>query len=133
MDVRISTGLRARITAAAAASSDEICGLLFGAPDAIEAALPCRNVAADPHRRFEIDPAALIAAYRATRGGGPALLGCYHSHPGGDATPSAQDAADAAADGSLWLIVAGGEARLFRAVERGELHGRFDRVVLVED
>lgn len=130
MSVRIATDLLRRIVAQAAASPDEICGLLFGMPDAIEMALPCRNVAGDPRRRFEIDPAALIAAYRAARGGGPAPVGCYHSHPGGDAMPSARDAAEAAADGWLWLIVGSRQARLFRAVEQGELQGRFDAVTL---
>ena len=32
---------------------------------------------------LEIDPAKLIAALRAERGGGPAVVGCYHSHPRG--------------------------------------------------
>ena len=126
MSVRIATELLARIVAEAAGSPDEICGLLFGTPATIEAAQPCRNVAADPATRFEIDPAQLLAAYRAARQGGPAIIGCYHSHPSGAAMPSARDAADAAGDGFLWLIVAGEDARLFRAVPDGEHHRRFD-------
>ncbi|MDB5694752.1 MAG: hypothetical protein JWN21_295 [Sphingomonas bacterium] len=128
MDVRISSDLLQRIMADAAAWPDEICGLLFGTPEAIEATEPCRNVAADPHLRFEIDPAALIAAHRAARAGGPQLIGCYHSHPGGNPTPSPRDAADAAANGWLWLIVGSGQARLFRAVACGAIHERFDAV-----
>ena len=130
MTARIATELLGRIVAEARASEHEICGLLFGAPDAIEAAAPCRNVAANPATRFEIDPAALLRAHRAARNGGPTLIGCFHSHPGGDAMPSPRDAADAAADGWLWLIVGGNEARLFRAVPDGALHGRFDAVSL---
>ena len=126
--MRISTDLLARIIAEAAGSRDEICGLLFGTSDTIEAARACRNVAADPRGRFEVDPAALLAAYRTAREGGPALIGCYHSHPGGVATPSQRDAADAAANGWLWLIVGGRAARLFRAVHRGAINGRFDPV-----
>ena len=130
MVVRISSELLHRILAEAVASPDEICGLLFGAADAIDAAEPCRNVAADVATRFEIDPAALIRAHRAARAGGPQIVGCYHSHPAGDAMPSPRDAADAAPDGSLWLIVGAGEARLFRAVTDGARHGRFDAVRL---
>lgn len=103
----------------------EICGLLFGAPGEITAAEPCRNVAGDPSRRFEIDPAALLAAYRQARAGGPAVIGCYHSHPTGDTTPSPRDAADAAGDGMVWLIAAAGRVTAWLAVEHGPLHGRF--------
>ena len=126
MGVRISSELLARIVADAVGSPDEICGLLFGAPDRIDAAEPCRNVAADPRRQFEIDPAQLLAAHRAARKGGPAIVGCYHSHPGGAAGPSARDAADAEPNGWLWLIVGVGEAQLFRAVASGAIYGRFD-------
>ncbi|HEU0043566.1 M67 family metallopeptidase [Sphingomonas sp.] len=129
MEVAISSALLARIRAEAASSRDEICGLLFGALDRIDAAEPCRNVAADPRRRFEIESVALLAAHRAARAGGPRLVGCYHSHPSGDAIPSARDAADAEPNGWLWLIVGAGGARLFRTVQGGALHGRFDEVI----
>ena len=85
---------------------------------------PAANVAAEPARAFELDPAVLIAAHRAARAGGDAILGHYHSHPGGDPQPSSCDAAAAAA-GELWLVVAGREARLWRAVAGGPLHGAF--------
>lgn len=129
MDAPIATALLARIVAEARATPDvEVCGLLLGRGGAVETIRPCRNVAFDPARRFEIDPAALIAAYRAARDGGPAILGCYHSHPSGIATPSAQDAADAAPNGWLWVIVAGDDVRVWRAVESGAVWGRFERV-----
>lgn len=112
----------------AAASAHEVCGLLRGRDDRIERAEPARNLAGDPARHFEIDPAILLKAYRDARTGGPAVLGCYHSHPGGNADPSVTDAAQAAADGRLWMIVGGGTARLWRAVANGERHGRFDPV-----
>jgi desampylase len=127
--VLIATDLHARLLAEAVLNpAREVCGLLFGSPDRIEAATPARNVAADPARRFEIDPAALLAAHRAMRAGGPRLVGHYHSHPTGSAEPSPRDAADAVPDGALWLIIGGGEARLWRAVEAGAVHGRFDPV-----
>lgn len=66
----------------------------------------CANVAPDPLRHFEIDPAALIAAHRASRAGGLAVLGYFHSHPNGLARPSATDARAAAGDGRIWAILA---------------------------
>jgi proteasome lid subunit RPN8/RPN11 len=109
---------------AAAEVGTEVCGLLLGQDDHITAVRPAANVAAEPGRTFELDPAVLIAAHRAARAGGDAILGHYHSHPGGDPAPSSCDAAAAAA-GELWLVVAGKEARLWRAVEGGPLHGAF--------
>ncbi|TGX52303.1 M67 family peptidase [Sphingomonas gei] len=111
----------------------EACGLLFGSADAITAMQGVENVAEDPERRFEIDPAALFAALRAERAGGPRIAGYWHSHPSGDPTPSATDAAMAAADGKLWLIVAGEAASLWRTSAAGALHGRFDAVPVIVD
>ena len=128
--VTFAKGVLAEICAAAAASPDEVCGLLFGTPDHVEAAQPCRNVAAAPATTFEIDPAQLVAAYREARRGGPVLIGCYHSHPSGDAMPSPCDASAAEANSWLWLIVTGGELRAFRAVEEGTIYGRFDPVLV---
>ena len=100
------------------AAPDECCGLLLGellhGGEAITQALPADNVAADRRRRFEIDPAALLAAHKAARAGGPAVIGYYHSHPSGTAEPSAADGAEAAGDGRVWAIVAGGKVRFWR-------------------
>ena len=115
-------GIR-RISAIAAPR--EACGLLFGSDAAITDWQAVENVAEEPERRFEIDPAALFAALRAERAGGPRIAGYWHSHPSGDPMPSATDAAMAAPDGRLWLIVAGEVARLWRAGETGAVHGRF--------
>lgn len=130
----IAAADRAEILRRAAASAAEVCGLLLGvaAPGtvAITHLLPAANVAADPARFFEIDPAVLLAAHRAARAGAPQVVGHYHSHPGGDATPSPRDAAAAAPDGALWLIAAAGTVAAWRAVADGALHGRFDAVEL---
>lgn len=120
MSVSISSGLLATLVAAADASPDtEICGLLLGTPNRIEAADACPNVAANPSRTFEIDPAALFAAHRNARRGGLAIVGHYHSHPSGVPVPSPRDAAQAMGDGALWLILGGGDARAWRSVETG--------------
>jgi proteasome lid subunit RPN8/RPN11 len=120
MDVSISSEVLATLVAEAQASPDaEVCGLLLGTPNRIVAAEACANVAANPARTFEIDPVALFAAHRRARTGGLAVVGHYHSHPSGVPVPSARDAAQAMGDGALWLIIGGGEARLWRSVERG--------------
>lgn len=120
-----------RIVADSAASSDEICGLLLRHPDGRIEARGCANIHPQPATRFELDPGALLAAHRAARGGGPAVIGHYHSHPSGKSEPSAEDAAQAAADGAIWVIVAGSEVRAWRAVGDGAMHGRFDPVAIV--
>jgi proteasome lid subunit RPN8/RPN11 len=120
MSVTISSDLLARLVAQAEASPNrEICGLLFGAPNRIEAAEASANVAADPAWTFEIDPAALFAAHRRARTGGAAVIGHYHSHPSGVPVPSPRDAAQAMGDGAVWLILGGGHARAWRSVEVG--------------
>jgi proteasome lid subunit RPN8/RPN11 len=134
MIARIASGLTEQLLRAAAESPDEeICGLLLGQPGHIEALRPARNVAADRRRRFEIEPARLLAVHREARGLGHRVIGHYHSHPDGSALPSARDAARAVQDGQLWLIVAGGSVTAWRAVadaEAAEIHGRFAPVHL---
>ncbi|WP_333836525.1 Mov34/MPN/PAD-1 family protein [Novosphingobium sp.] len=101
------------LAATHAAHPCEACGLLLGHGSHIAQAIPTANVAPDPLRHFEIDPAALIAAHRAARAGGPQVLGYFHSHPNGLARPSATDQAQAAGDGRIWAIVAQGAVTLW--------------------
>lgn len=91
----------------------ECCGLLLGQGARIERAVPAANVHPDPERHFEIDPAALIAAHRAARAGGPQVVGYYHSHPNGRAEPSVEDIAMAERAGRFWAIVAAGNVLLW--------------------
>ena len=120
MGYAISSTLMGRLLTDAKNSPErEVCGLLFGAEGRIEAAEACANVAAEPARAFEIEPGALIAAYRRARAGGPRVIGHYHSHPSGEPVPSERDAAQAMGDGALWLIVGAAEGRLWRSVEVG--------------
>jgi proteasome lid subunit RPN8/RPN11 len=129
MRVRISRCVTELIQQAAAeAEPREACGLLFGANDEITSFQVTDNISEIPETQFEIDPAALFAALRAERAGGAKIVGYWHSHPSGDATPSARDAAMAAPDERLWLIVAGAEVCLWRAIEGGALHERFEAV-----
>lgn len=131
MPVMLSSALHAQLlTHAAAAHPAECCGLLFGDDSVITHIKPAANVSATPESAFEIDPAALIAAERAMRQGGARLIGHYHSHPNGRAEPSPCDAASAAPDGRLWLIIAAGQITAWRATTGGILLDAFDPVDL---
>lgn len=115
MGIAVASGVLATLVEEAArVAPAEACGLLLGEGNHITQAQPAANVHPDPARHFEIDPVALIAAYKAERAGGPRLIGYYHSHPSGHPTPSATDCAQASGDGRIWAIVAGGEVRFYR-------------------
>lgn len=107
-------------THAEAAWPVECCGLLTGrgaeggrAAFVVAAAHPCRNLAADPAREFEVDPQAWLDLRTAleTAGRGEAIIGCYHSHPGGPAAPSQRDLDEAWEPGFLWLVIAVAQGR----------------------
>ena len=115
--VDLSAALADALRAAArAACPNECCGLLAGVREGgrfhVTALHPARNRAARSDR-FEIDPADHIAAQKIARANGQVIIGCYHSHPGGTAEPSQTDAAGAAQEDFLWIIVAGEELGCF--------------------
>jgi proteasome lid subunit RPN8/RPN11 len=101
---------------AAHANPRECCGLIEGAREGglfrITALHPARNLAEDADR-FDIDPRDHLAAAMAARANGRAIIGCYHSHPAGQAEPSARDLAGAGEENFLWLIAAGEELAAF--------------------
>lgn len=98
----------------------EVCGLLLGSLRCIEAAAPTANVAESPEDAFELDPQALFAAQRAAREGGAAVIGHYHSHPGGNPAPSAHDREGALDTGRLWVIIADRRATGWRVTAPGQ-------------
>lgn len=100
--------LDAVVAAARASRPRECCGLLLGDRTRIVRTFPAENLAATP-TRYDIAPADHFAALRAARDTGLAVVGCYHSHPGGGARPSSADRAEALAD-FLYLIVGLGAA-----------------------
>lgn len=115
MEIEVTSGAIATLIAESARTAPlECCGLLLGRDGRIELARAADNVADDPSRRFEIDPAALLAAHRGARNGGPELLGYFHSHPNGHPLPSATDCEHSSGDNRVWAIVANGEVRFFR-------------------
>lgn len=110
MKLQISRALVDQMIEHAAQRPDiEVCGMLFGAKNKVSAVQPCANVADDPASHFEIDPAALIAAHKAARAGGAAIIGCYHSHPNGDFALSEYDK-EGAEEGQIWILIARNQA-----------------------
>lgn len=99
----------------------EGCGLLIGRREetrisVLEVALTA-NVAADPLKFFEVDPAAILRCQRALRGRGLEIVGHFHSHPDGAAQLSGTDHDSAAWTDLAWLVVAmsKGEAVAWRS------------------
>ena len=101
------------------AGEEECCGLLLGRGERVEKVQPAENVADNPARHFEIDPAALLAAHKAARQGGPDLIGYYHSHPDGHPLPSATDCEHTSGDGRVWAIIASGQVTFWRDGKNG--------------
>ena len=119
MELTVTSGAIATLLAEAAQAHPlECCGLLLGHGQHIAAVRPSANVHPQPERHFEIDPQALVDAFRATRSGGPEVIGYYHSHPNGHPLPSAADCAHAG-DRRVWAIIAAGAVEFYRDSEEG--------------
>jgi proteasome lid subunit RPN8/RPN11 len=84
----------------------ECCGFLLGSARAIRFALPMPNVAPAPATRYRIDDQAHLEVRRWLRQVRPplAIVGVYHSHPEGDAVPSATDVGEAYYPDWLYVI-----------------------------
>jgi proteasome lid subunit RPN8/RPN11 len=113
------------LTEAAQAFPAECCGLLEGhwvrGAAHITRLHRAHNIGAAPDR-FEIDPVDHFAALKTARMAGAAIIGCYHSHPGGKPKPSAIDLAGAGENNFVWLIAAGAEIAAF-VYDRGVFTG----------
>ncbi len=81
---------------------DECCGVLAGhggtEAEILEAWELCNRAESNRSRRFVMDPAELYAHTVRARVLQLDVLGFFHSHPGGDALPSASDVRE----GSGW-------------------------------
>ena len=103
--VNISSEVEATIIAhARRLAPEESCGLLIGRASDIFDAVPVNNIAADPTRRYLIDPRQYLHAIRAARARGLEVIGAYHSHPRSQAQPSETDAEEGFGD-FLYVIV----------------------------
>jgi proteasome lid subunit RPN8/RPN11 len=115
--LHLTDELAARVLMAASrAYPNECCGLIEG--DDVRggwralAIHEAKNIADDPRRRFLIDPQAQFDLMRRLRGADTRIIGCFHSHPDGEAAPSAADRAEAYETDFLYLI-AGGSPDVF--------------------
>ena len=121
--LRIAPSDLAAIRAAARAALPlEACGLLVGTEaDRVSRVEAAANVAAEPARRFEIDPRQLLALHRSLRGTTERLIGHWHSHPLGPPVPSVCDLEMAHDPEMIWLLVDPKDdtARAWRVVEGG--------------
>ena len=86
----------------------EACGLLLGRRlhdrVLISKVVPSPNIADQPRHNFEIDPALRLRIQKANREGGNRIVGHYHTHPDGEAAPSATDRSRIYETDLIWLI-----------------------------
>jgi proteasome lid subunit RPN8/RPN11 len=83
----------------------ECCGLLIGTDTDILDSRRATNLAADPLRRYLIEPQGHLQAIRDARARGLQVVGAYHSHPRSTAVPSATDVAEGF--GHFVFVIAG--------------------------
>ena len=86
----------------------EACGLLLGRRlhdrVLISKVVPSPNIADQPRHNFEIDPGLRLRIQKANREGGNRIVGHYHTHPDGEAAPSATDRSRIYETDLIWLI-----------------------------
>jgi proteasome lid subunit RPN8/RPN11 len=107
----------------------ECCGLLLGSATVIEHAYRARNVRQST-TRYLVAPEDHFAALRFARSLGIDVVGAYHSHPCGPATPSETDKAGAH-DAFLYVIISGIEQQPAQVTAWAFASGNFFRVGLV--
>ncbi|MEP3247204.1 MAG: M67 family metallopeptidase [Sneathiella sp.] len=90
---------------------EEACALLVGSEDkmgnrTLSRAVLSKNIAMDPRRYFEVDPAVRIALEKELRGASDTLIGVFHTHPDGEPIPSQTDEQRIYEKQLSWLIAA---------------------------
>lgn len=92
---------------------EECCGLIIGQRQPVDRYEVSRIIKSDNvstgdrTMSFEIDPALLLRTHRELRGTPDAIIGYYHSHPDGPASPSETDRAGVTEADMIWLITSG--------------------------
>ncbi len=98
------------IAAACGASPHECCGLIIGHKEKqdwfVDDLAASENLSPTPTRNFEVDMRLRLRLQKELRGTGRLIIGHYHSHPDGSATPSATDLKSAWEDDMVWIIMA---------------------------
>lgn len=102
----------------------EVCGLIGGVwqpfPKIAVAQMirPIQNIDAFPAQRFTMSPREQLAAMLEFEKNGWDTIGIYHSHPQGEAKPSASDIAESFYPDVVYLIgVPQGEIRAWRIIK----------------
>jgi len=127
--VKIAADVLAALKAhAREADPQECCGLLLGTAGQITEAVRATNRAADPGRRYEIDPQDHFAAIREARRRRLEVVGAYHSHPRSEPIPSSTDRAQAFEQFAFLIVGPEGAIRAWRFTE-----GNFVELPLVCD
>lgn len=111
-----------------AAAPHEACGLLLGRSNTVVLAVPARNIDERPHVRYTLDPRDHFSAVRTARALALEIIGVYHSHPAGGASPSVTDTAEAVHH--LLYVIVGLEPMVVVRAWRLR-HGNFDAIGLV--
>jgi proteasome lid subunit RPN8/RPN11 len=105
MPIRVAAGMRRH---AAEVTPGECCGALMGRAHGrawtVQTMIPLQNEATEANRYSIGAPTVLRLERQATRSG-LELIGFYHSHPSGDARPSATDL-ELACPGYVYIVVA---------------------------
>jgi proteasome lid subunit RPN8/RPN11 len=83
---------------------NECCGVLLGRGGKIERLVTMRSTEPSPDAYF-MDPEQQAALFTVMEQQGEALLGIYHSHPRGPATPSGADLQLAFHPGVVYIII----------------------------
>ena len=117
-----------RIRAEASHSQTEICGALIGDGSVVTEARALVNHSVHTHDSFYIPAAEVLRIERAAERGGHMLMGFYHSHPNGDAVPSATDVHEAIPGYVYWIVSRSGDLRAWRLRDD---RTRFDEVDVV--
>ncbi len=105
-----------------AAQPNEACGLLVGTEESdtvlVRRLVPMNNIADDPRSGYLIDPEDYLLTDRMAEGENAAVVGVYHSHPDGSATPSRTDLELAWPGWSYVIIGAEGDLRAWRLQDK---------------
>ena len=110
-------------------SPRECCGLLIGTAFEVIEAIATANVAAEPHRHYQVSPVEHFAQIRRCRGatspGAAALdiIGAYHSHPRSAPVPSPTDLEEAFEE-FLYIIAGPVDGAAAPALRAYRLQGR---------
>ena len=117
-------------------SPRECCGLLIGTAHEVIEAVATANVAAEPHRHYQVSPVDHFAQIKRCRDaasqGAEALdiIGAYHSHPRSSPVPSPTDLEEAFSE-FLYIIAGPGDGSAALALRAYRLRGgQFEDVQL---